>query len=324
MSDKFQVQFTDSISGTAYPSKGSTGLAESIESIQADGLITAPSWAFALGKSNFGQGAKIHDRWFDTNSMLLNMTAGKDYGTIKKGERVHALLVGASPFPKGSSYISDSVTEGRLKNNSFPLEPEHKDMLLGESAVYTFKDGIFQKVQVEPFTLNSYMEAQTEADHLTKRPFYMVLLTDDDIAQNKRQGVIIDNAYNSKSDIVLAGTRALWNGQLDTQKERGYRNQNIGLIGISDDSGRVGYAGSYSDGFYFSDTNVNGCSVGVAPEALNALAKETMVFESSNKLLEQLVQNGAQEIRGMNSSQIVGVDIENCLRTYLTEYADKK
>lgn len=62
---------------------------------------------------------------------------------------------------------------------------------------------------------------------------------------------------------------------LNAGKERGYSNFNVGNPNLDANSGRVAVALSYFNGFDADFMNYYGGSLGVTPEALDVLVKES-------------------------------------------------
>ncbi|MFH1316014.1 MAG: hypothetical protein ABII01_00690 [Candidatus Woesearchaeota archaeon] len=302
------------VEGTAFPRSGNEGLVKSIAAVpegKARPASTHITMARILTPSNDGLW-----RWFDVNGELAHVTASKDYDVAKSGETPYVLVVNGQTFSHDPDAMLKYVQgkgelDGRKKvglvDRSVPLSTAYADRVLGERVVWAVKDGKIQETQVPIFTVAQYNEAQRDIEFLRQNPTFIAVLTEEQAQQyrhNESLRLREGGVYSPDERLVQhvpshmqAGTKDVWESLLRVAaNDRNYDTFYAGLPNLAKDSGRVAFADSDYFGFNFVSTDFDGCFVGVAPEALDALVKTFIdLSEPSMRLQRDIVQ----AVRGM-------------------------
>jgi len=314
MSEQNQVQFTvllDQRSGTnlrGYTAEGEElrgaqfyktpsngmGVVDSIEAVQGADLLQVPAYLMANGRISAIKKARLNGNvkdalndpvwgvWHDTHGERLTLEATESYEDLGKGAYV-VDIQGVGLFMPRPDAIRQAINDKELRNRAFPVSAKDKDLLLGERQAYVFRNSELQTVPVDNFftSYDAFEEWAKSTDfNPLDMPVYAVVRTQEEASKNPSgYKPIADQLTNADLAIPIGGKERLKVMLVDDEGDSHFGWSNFGSHhdGYETmDLGRVVVLGSgISGGVSCNDTvNSYGCSVGVAPEALNALGKK--------------------------------------------------
>lgn len=320
MEVNFTVTFLEDpkIEGTAFSRSGNEGLADSIASVQNGYIRASPAFLSIARVLNPGNDEMWI--WFDSNAELAHPSAAKDYGAVKSGDSPYVFIVNGQTFSHYPDNLIQSIRgDGAgLVSNSVPLSAGYADRVFGDNVVWAFKDGKTQEAVVPLFTLDQFYQSQKDPDFLRQHPAYMVLMT-----EHEAQGYRHNREFNLKTDgrtftpdarlvahapsYILSGTTDVWNCLLAVSaRVRGISQFYASMPVLPKNSGRVSVVLGEGNGFDFCNTEGNGRSVGVRPEALDALVSQFIAMRNpSARLVNDVVTDAPLRHQQKGESEIV-------------------
>jgi len=315
--EKVAVGKEEGLEATSYNMYGIHSLEEILNKMNP-GEDVMPPYAFAMDKTLFVESQKCKD-WKEeekysvqklfnnTNAEYIKLEADKNYSNnIKQGKIYGALIVNGSLFSRDSmrtnkfqeeskkefdymqtkefkkkSYEEQNEIECKRRKKGVPLTSEDKEKLFGKNIIFSNQDGKSDWYKFKPYTLDEYIEAQKDPNHLQKNKSYVVFLTEEEIAENSREhvGTInkLQNAYESKTDIVLAGTEQLLRSMIDISCEERtgmwgfYTSYEYGLNELNIDQGHIIHQQDRDGSFRNHKPSLNIGLIGIKPEILDEL-----------------------------------------------------
>jgi hypothetical protein len=322
---------------------GSTGVADSIEAVQeASGLIRLPSYGVAIARALDSQNDALWTSWHDLDAEQIRATATKNYDGVLKGDH-RLFLVGASAFSQDPKAIR-SFIEGKgsldgkekvgLTNYSVPLSQTGQiDRLLGDRVVYvTGADGVPNEKTVDRImTYDQFREASQDKDFLADHHFYVVQFSEQNIPVMKSGYLPIESrdVLEHPTSIVLSGGARIWQAMLNAGEGRGFTNFYVGNPDLDQNSGRVVIAYHNHHGFDAPEMDDDGGSLGVAPEALDALVEASRglvvpirPIQEEKPAYKGLVIAEANALRGVPVGQLTSDGfLEQRLNKLFEQYA---
>ena len=275
------------VKANSYPVSGTYGLVDSINSVEKN-EVRLDSKGIILSKILNPKNDGLW-RWFDVNNEAVRFETDKSYSIggkkLSSGDYT-VLIVNGQTFSRNSDmklFIDkkgelDGKKELGLIDNCMPLGKDYANNLLGEKQTWALKDGIMQKTEVSSFTVDSYVKAQNDnPNFLIENPTFFVIFSEEQAQKYKHNNWInisdqkvIDHVPSQ----IQSGTKEVWSDFLKIMEDvKEYDKVYVGMPNLPLGAGRVGYVNNNNDGFNFDDFDNDGCSVGVVPEALDALVK---------------------------------------------------
>ncbi len=317
MSEQIIIKNPNIVLTPAYK-EGSAGVGESIKAINSiPNIIRARPYEVAIARGLNPANDSLWSQWFDLDEEQLRVTAIKSYDGIKQGDH-RLFLVGCSSFSHDTDAMTafvkgEGVLDGKnnvgLTNYSIPLSQTNQvDKLLGDGVVYvTGTNGSSQEQKVSILTYNQFFEASKEKDFLLKNQFYVVQFSEQDIQAmgSDYKDITGFEVRNHQPSIVRSGSNQIWQSLLNGGEERGYSNFYVGTPNLNENSGRVGFLAN-DHGFNALNINYHGRSVGVAPEALDALVKafNNVAITQEKGLAAQLNDFSEEHIKKLLGTEI--------------------
>jgi len=277
--------------GAHFYREGKTGVADSIQAVQDTGLLQVPTYAFAKGRVHVGveDSERVWNNWHDGLGERLTLNVDQSYRGIPKGEYVVDIQGGGIFMPRHEA-IRRAISDGTMRDRAFPVSKEDKDLLLGERQVYRGNGTEVEKVPVQYF-----FTSFEEFDDVSGTPEFVKALNDmsavytvlrpvSEARQNLSGWSTIEGQLRNPDLVIPLGGKAPLRRMLmekvldeETGEERevprfGWERFGSWHDGYQNlDSGRVGLLDSNNDGVNWGNVlDDDGCSVGVAPEALEA------------------------------------------------------
>lgn len=271
---------------TPFYKSGSTGVADSIEAVQkASDMIRLPPYGLVIARAVSPKTDALWNQWYDLDEEQIRVSATKSYDGISQGEH-RLFLVGSSSFShdpesirafvKGKGVL-DGKKEVGLTNYSVPLSQGQVDRVLGDKIVYvTGVDGKPQERNVDSImSYDQFLEASADKGFLADNGFYVVQFPEAKIQDMNSDYLSIGSSdvRNHPTSIVRSGGKVNWQVMLSNAEDKGWSSFYVGNPDLDQNSGRVGILSSPSSGFHANHVNNHGRSLGVAPEALDALVQ---------------------------------------------------
>lgn len=268
---------------------GDKGVIDSINAIDStEGLVRANPAVPVLTKILNPTIDKLFSEFYDLNAEILSVTADKSFKIaegkeMSKGEYlVYAVgcstfshdINGMKSFLNGTGELDGETCVG-LRDYAIPLSKDQMNGLLGDGVTHIVDvGGNVHEKKADIWTFDQFFEAQESKDFLLTTPYHVVLFPKGEAkAMNHGyEGIGYDLVRTHKPSRVLVGSDLIWNKLLDIlQDKRDYSSFYVGVPNLVSDSGCVVCLEDNFAGFRGDCMNLDGRSLGVAPEALEKL-----------------------------------------------------
>lgn len=244
--------------------------------------------------------------WKNLNFEAVKFETDKTYSIgnqeLPKG-KYFAFVINAETFSHDINKINQAINDKKIINNSMPLGDNYVDDLIGNKQAWVLKDGIMQKSEVPILTTNLFREQSANLDFLDI-PAYVALFSIEEATEyshNDRLPIDDKRVKNHMPSQVISRSPIVWLEYLDVMKtKKRYSKIYVGMPNLLCGAGRGGCASGDNFGFDFDDIYLNGCSVGVPPEAERVLVKafkDYMTEKDFNKGLFSDIFNLIQDVK---------------------------
>jgi hypothetical protein len=283
-----------------YDSDSNEGVANSIMTLQKEGLVQVPTYILIKGRIISNKESATWQNWLDSHAERDVINTGKSYNLktfgIKSGAYVVDIQNGGL-FVNRPEIILDAVNNRNgynLKEGAVNITKDMKNTLFGEGMVYSWNAGKIEPVKPDFMgTYDSFLEASANPEFLNFKekegrwPIYVVLRPVKDAKQAQTEYNPIDSQFENPDLIIPMGGKAqtaqLLNHAKNDFKWSDFGSWNDGYT--SADRGRQVVADSDNLGIDSANyLDLDGGSVGVAPEALRALYGAKIIDPSMLKL----------------------------------------
>lgn len=283
------------VRGTPFYKASSTGVGDSIQELQQNGLLQVPAYLIGEGRVAAGRAAEaqgdiqlalqeeVWSNWHDTFGEM-NTLLDKQGILGTKSQLYVASFQNGGMFIHNPSRIQDTVFKRNGQHltakNALQLEQDEVNLVLdaikGKDVAALQQMGVLHGSSKYAFTsFGEFADASVREDFLRDMPGYVVLRTADEARQQSSgyQSIAVQRG-NENLALTFGGLQRS-GAVLDVAEKLGYKQFGSHHDGYQEpNSGRVVVVCNHYYGVDGSDAvSGSGRSVGVAPEALQRRAK---------------------------------------------------